>query len=65
MNVGEITRKGQQLIHKTNQSSTTHRFAKIWVLECRAGHQYGSNNCDAHIRRCPVCDPTAARGEPI
>ena len=48
------------------RGSTTHPFATIWVLQCRAcGTRYGSNSCDAHIRRCPSCNPTAMPGEPI
>lgn len=66
MKIGDVSAKYQRLVRKTDRPSTTHRFAKIWVLECiDQAHRYGSNSCDAHIRRCPFCDPTAARSEPI
>lgn len=66
MVAGDANQHGQQLIRKTNLRSTSHRFATIWVLQCRAcGTRYGSNSCDAHIRRCPNCHPQAKPGEPI
>jgi hypothetical protein len=66
MNEGESNQGGQELIRKTNDKSTTHPFARIWVMRCGlCRREYGSNSCDAHIRRCPYCDPTAARGEPV
>jgi hypothetical protein len=66
MKVGEANDNRQELVRKTNDPSTTHPFAKIWVMKCqRCGREYGSNSCDAHIRRCPFCSPSAARGEPI
>jgi len=59
-------RHGQDVIRKTTTRSTTHPFATIWVLQCGGcGTRYGSNSCDAHIRRCPTCNPDAAPGEPI
>jgi hypothetical protein len=64
--IGDTTVKHQRLIKKTRNASTTHPFAKIWILECEAhGHRYGSNSCDAHIRQCPLCHPRAAPSEPI
>jgi hypothetical protein len=66
MKVGEANDNRQELVRKTNDPSTTHRFAKIWVMRCgKCGSEYGSNSCDAHIRRCPFCSPSAAQGEPI
>jgi hypothetical protein len=66
MRIGEANRKHQELVCKTDARSTTHPFARIWVMRCRdCGHKYGCNSCDAHIRRCPYCCPRAARGEPI
>ena len=63
---GETNRQGQEVVRKTDTRSTTHPFAKIWVLRCRAcGTRYGCNSCDAHIRRCPICHPNAAPGEAI
>jgi hypothetical protein len=66
MKAGEANGNGQELVRKTDAPSTTHRFAKIWVMRCqKCGREYGSNSCDAHIRRCPFCSPSAAQGEPI
>jgi len=66
MNVGDSNKNGQRLIQKTANKSTTHPFATIWVLQCgKCGCNYGSNSCDAHIRKCPNCDNTAAKAEPI
>src|ERR1700710_2956275 len=36
MNAGDVNAKGQRLVQKTQQPSTTHPFAKIWVLQCDA-----------------------------
>jgi hypothetical protein len=64
--VGEANANRQELVRKTSAPSTTHPFAKIWVMRCRVcGGEYGSNSCDAHIRRCPNCSPAAAKGEPL
>ena len=52
------------LVRKTNERSSTHRFALVWVLRCPEGHRVRANSCDAHIRRCPTCDPTARPEEP-
>jgi len=66
MEIGDLNANGQKLVRRTNSSSTTHAFATIWVMCCRdCGEEYGCNSCDAHIRRCPFCDNTAAHGEPI
>jgi hypothetical protein len=66
MDISETNRNRQELVRKTSDPSTSHRFAKIWVMRCHdCGHEYGSNSCDAHIRRCPRCSPAAAKGEPI
>lgn len=67
MQIDEFNDNRQRLVEKTTRRSTTHRFARIWVLECeRCGHRYGSNSCDAHIRLCPDCGPPGvAPGEPI
>lgn len=66
MNIGEINRNGQTLVKKTDAKSTTHSFATIWVMSCtECGNEYGCNSCDAHLRKCPQCDKTAASGEPI
>jgi|SRR5579862_9095254 len=59
-------RHGQRLVRKTATRSTSHPYARIWVLQCGAcGMTYGSNSCDAHIRRCPTCHPKAAPGESL
>jgi predicted Zn-ribbon and HTH transcriptional regulator len=66
MKEGEVNINQQELVRKTEASSTSHPFAKIWVMRCRnCGYEYGSNGCDAHLRRCPHCSSTAAKGEPI
>ena len=54
MKVGEANDNRQELVRKTEAPSTTHRFAKIWVMRWQKyGSDYGSNSCDAQIRRCP------------
>ena len=35
MNIGETNRNRQELVRKTDNRSTTHDFAKIWVMRCR------------------------------
>jgi hypothetical protein len=56
METGELNRNGQELVQKTTTKSTTHPFARIWRMRCsKCGNEYGSNSCDAHIRRCPRC----------
>jgi len=66
MKVGEKNKNNQQLVLKTDSKSTTHPYAKIWVMRCsRCGNEYGCNSCDAHIRLCPNCNTKAAKGEPI
>ncbi len=66
MNEGDMNQNGQELVRRTGVRSTTHPFATIWVMRCTVcGREYGCNSCDAHIRRCPHCDPSAAPGEPI
>ena len=65
MEIGEKNRNGQYLLMKTDKKSTTHPYATIWHMKCtHCGHEYGCNSCDAHIRKCPHCDKSAA-GEPI
>jgi hypothetical protein len=55
----------QAVLYKTERKSTTHPFAKIWAMRCgRCSETYGSNSCDAHIRRCPHCDG-GRPGEPL
>lgn len=66
MKIGETNINRQELVRKTNVPSTTHRFARIWVMRChKCAAEYGSNSCDAHIRQCPHCSRSAAKGEPI
>lgn len=66
MEEGDVNPNGQELVRKTDAPSTTHPFATIWGMRCQTcGGQYGSNSCDAHIRRCPHCNPEAAPGEPV
>lgn len=66
LEVGKANDNDQELVEKTTRPSTTHAYARIWVMRCRrCDRLYGSNSCDAHIRRCPYHDPQAAKGEPI
>ncbi len=66
MKIGEINRNGQSLLKITVKKSTTHPYANIWVMKCiHCGNEYGCNSCDAHIRKCPNCDKSAAAPEPI
>ena len=66
MDVGDINRNGQELRKKTDRPSATHPYATVWLMRCRrCGGEYGSNSCDAHIRRCPRCVPGAAASEPL
>jgi len=66
MNIGDVNRNDQEVMYKTDRSSTTHRLPKIWRMKYRkCGREYGSNSCDAHIRRCPRCTPKAAPAEPL
>jgi len=65
MEIGEINRNGQQLMRRTDQRSTTHPFATIWIMLCvQCDVEYGCNSCDAHIRRCPIHEDGAAPAEP-
>ncbi len=67
MDIGDKNEKGQVLIRKTNMKSTTHSNprVRIWVMYCpTCNTQYGSNSCDAHIRKCPY-HQNGAKGEPI
>ena len=57
--VGDRNKHGQVLIKKTGQAGN-HRFARLWVLRCEYGHEYGANSCDFHERRCP--EPRCERG---
>jgi len=50
MEIGEANKNNQELVRKTDIKSTTHQYAKIWVMRCRhCDYEYGSNSCDAHI----------------
>jgi hypothetical protein len=65
MDVHEENANRQRLVEKTGKKSTTHRFATIWRMRCgTCGSQYGSNSCDAHVRRCPRC-MKGKPGEPL
>lgn len=38
-------------------STPNHPYAKSYRLKCRdCGHEYNSNGCDIHNRRCPKHD---------
>lgn len=65
VNPGYRNKNGQIIIEKTSRKSTTHPFARIWIMECsKCGRKYGANSCDAHIRKCPYHDK-GKPGEPI
>lgn len=63
MEVGELNRRGQQLLGKTHELSPQYHPRRddlpkvyIWEMRCdRCGHEYGANNCDAWCRKCPKC----------
>ncbi len=66
MHIGEENKNNQILVRKTTNKSTTHRFARIWVMRCSScKYEYGSNSCDAHERHCPKCTPGVKPSEPI
>ena len=63
---GFVNENGQVVIRNTKLKSTTHYNQTVYQLGCSVcGHIYGANGCDLHIRNCPVCDSSAAIGEPI
>lgn len=46
---------GQEVIRKTNMPGTSPN-QRLYVMRCsHCGHEYGSNGCDIHSRRCHVC----------
>ena len=47
---------GLTLIRKTQEPSSSHPYARIWIVECRQGHRLKINGCDFHIRKCPRCE---------
>jgi hypothetical protein len=67
--IGDKNQNGQVLIEKTSKPGN-HPYATIWRLRCQEKQchkdgkefDYGANSCDFHIRKCPMCDPKAARG---
>jgi hypothetical protein len=67
--IGDHNRNGQILIEKTSKPGN-HPYATTWRLRCHekqrhkdgADFEYNANSCDFHIRKCPKCDPSAARG---
>lgn len=66
MEIGQANRNQQVLVRRSSQRSSTHPFAKVWIMRCQGCDQeYGCNSCDAHLRQCPNCSPRAARAEPI
>ena len=61
MKEGESNSKGMKLIEKTDQESSTHPHAKIWIMECETCNSRALvNSCDAHERLCPQCHSWAA-----
>lgn len=60
-----MNRNDQMVLRKTHIKSSSHPFAKVWEMRCwQCGAVYGSNSCDAHIRRCPECQQ-GRPGEPL
>ena len=65
MKVREVNANRQRFLAPTGRRGTTHPFATIWRMRCeKCGHEYGSNSCDAHIRRCPA-HAGGKPGEPL
>lgn len=62
---GFVNESGQEVIARTGRPSTSFRGQVIYRLKCRScSGEYGSNGCDIHKRRCPVCQD-GAKGEPL
>ncbi len=56
MEIGDTNQSGQKLVCRTEEKSVSHRFATVWEMQCtKCRRNYGSNSCDAHIRKCPFC----------
>ena len=56
---------GQRVIEATGWASESMAGQRIYRMRCvHCGHEYGSNGCDIHLRRCPFHDG-GARGEPL
>ena len=55
----------QEVLQNTGFPSDSFPGQKIYRLRCNGcSHEYGSNGCDIHIRRCPSCQQ-GARGEQL
>jgi hypothetical protein len=68
--VGEINKKEQKLLDKTNKPGNL-KNAHLWIVRCmkikngeRCDHIYGANGEDFWERRCPRCD-NGAKGIPL
>jgi hypothetical protein len=62
---GYCNKHNQIVVSRTGFPSETFPGQTIYHLRCgRHGcsHEYGSNGCDIHIRRCPRCQ-SGAKGE--
>jgi hypothetical protein len=60
---GFKNQNSQEVISKTGLQSKSVRGQTIYHLRCgQCGHNYGSNGCDIHLRRCPGHDG-GAKGE--
>ena len=46
---------GQRVVRKTDQPGTDH-LQYVYVLRCeKCGADYGANDSDIHLRKCPAC----------
>ena len=62
--VGEINKRGQKLLAKTDKPGNL-KNAHLWIVQCvRCSHIYGVNGEDFWQRRCPLCD-SGADGLPL
>ena len=56
MSAGDHDKHSQELLEKTGLRSRSHRYTCIWRMRCtNCDSIYGCNSCDAHSRRCPLC----------
>jgi len=60
---GYKNQNGQDVISKRGLASESFAGQTIYHIRCaHCGHNYGSNGCDIHLRRCPGHDG-GAKGE--
>jgi hypothetical protein len=56
--IGYVNRHDQTVIRRTDLQGNDHN-QRVYVLRCTAGHEYGANGSDIHLRVCPYCKPEA------